>query len=94
MTLLYMTAATIGYIGNRTWAFQYQGRIWPSLVRYGAAHAVGYITNFTLLYVFADRLGYPHQAVQAVAILIVALLLFVILNVFVFRAATPKGSGA
>lgn len=88
MTLLYLLGAGIGFLGNRAWTFRDRGRVWPTLWRYGAAHGIGYVTNFLLLFIFVDRLGYPHQFVQAAAILIVALVLFVCFNLFVFRA--PK----
>ncbi|WP_206455790.1 GtrA family protein [Aurantimonas marina] len=88
MSLLYLLGAGIGFLGNRVWTFRDHGRVWPALWRYGAVHGIGYGTNFMLLYILVDRLGYPHQIVQAAAILIVALVLFLCFNLFVFRA--PK----
>lgn len=85
MTLLYVAGATIGYLGNRQLAFSHTGSILRSSTGYLVAHAGGYVANFGILYAFADVLGYPHQLVQAGAILIVAGYLFIVLNYFVFK---------
>lgn len=84
MSLLYCVGAMIGFFGNRKWAFSHQGEAWSSLVRYWIAHGIGYGLNFSMLYIFADRLGYPHQLVQAAAVFVVAGFLFVTFRLFVF----------
>lgn len=90
MSLLYSVGALIGFIGNRKWAFSYEGKALPSLVRYWITHCIGFGLNFSMLYVFADTLGYPHQLVQAVAVFVVAGFLFVMFRFFVFPHGTPK----
>lgn len=87
MSLLYFVGAMIGFLGNRSWAFSHRGNALPSLLRYWVAHAIGYALNFSMLYVLADCLGYPHQLVQAVAVFVVAGFLFVMFRLFVF----PQG---
>jgi putative flippase GtrA len=52
--------------------------------RYLLAHGIGYAANVAMLYVFSDRMGLPHQAVQAAAIVAVAGMLFVAFRYFVF----------
>lgn len=84
MTVLYWLATLLGFLGNRYWAFKHQGKVLPSLIRYGFAYLIGYGIDFYVLYVFVDRLGYPHQLVQAVAAVVVAGALFLMLNLFVF----------
>ncbi|WP_375165860.1 GtrA family protein [Chelativorans sp.] len=72
--------------------FRYSGEICKSSGRYVACYASGYVLNLILLYVVADQLGYPHQVVQAFAIVIVAIFLFFTLNAFVFRKTpAPRG---
>lgn len=85
MTLLYMLGATIGFFGNRQWTFAHQGGILSSAFRYCVAHFCGYLMNLVLLVVFVDKLGYPHQWVQAAAIIIVAGFLYITFKLFVFR---------
>lgn len=85
MSVLYVAGAALGFFGNRQWAFRDSGAIGSSALLYVLCHAGGYLINFALLHVFVDRLGYPHQFVQAVAIVVVALYLFAALNLVVFR---------
>jgi putative flippase GtrA len=85
MTMVYLFGATLGFFGNKQWTFAHRGDAKRAMLRYVVAHSVGYMLNFLLLYTFVDRLGYPHQWVQAAAIGVVAACLFVIFKYFVFR---------
>lgn len=93
MTLLYIVGTSIGFYGNRQWTFAHEGAILNSGVRYFAAHLIGYLINLTILIMFVDKLGYPHQWVQAAAIFVVAGLLFVIFKYFVFSKAESRLRG-
>lgn len=84
MTLVYVTGASVGYFGNRQWTFAHRGEILPTLIKYGLVHCCGYLMNFIILYIFVDRMSYPHQAVQAVAIIVVASFLFLMFKKVVF----------
>ncbi|MFA7239950.1 MAG: GtrA family protein [Sulfuricellaceae bacterium] len=84
MTLLYIVGAFIGFFGNKRWTFSHNGNFNQSVVRYAISHLLGYLLNFFILFTFVDRLGYAHQVVQAVAIIIVAGFLFVLLKFYVF----------
>ena len=85
MTSVYIIGASIGFIGNRKWTFDHCGHPSRAALRYAVAHLFGYVLNFLLLFTFVDRLGYPHQWVQAIAIIIVAGFLFVIFKYYVFQ---------
>jgi putative flippase GtrA len=91
MTFLYAVGTLLGFLGNGKWTFAHRGRAWPSLTRYILAYLVGYGLDWCMLYLFVDRLGYPHQLVQAAAVLIVAAYLFPTLKFFVFPARTTEG---
>lgn len=84
MTLLYIAGATIGFVGNRKWTFAHPGNLVPAGLRYAVAHLMGYLLNLAILLTFVDRLGYAHQAVQGVAIFVVAGFLFMVFKYFVF----------
>jgi len=84
MSTLYIAGATSGYIGLRKWAFEHEGVVIWSLMRFTIAHSIGYSINFILLDKLVDDLGYPHQLVQACAIIIVASVLFILFRYFVF----------
>jgi putative flippase GtrA len=91
MSIVYAVGASVGYFGNRRWTFGHQGRITATALRYGVAHGCGYILNVVILYVYVDRMHYPHQLVQAVAIVVVAGVLFALFRNFVFVDAAPGG---
>ena len=94
MTLLYVVGATIGFIGNRQWAFSHSGTLPNAAARYFVAHMFGYLINFFLLLIFVDRFGYSHQWVQAGAIFVVAGFLFVAFKYFVFPKAVSHIRGS
>jgi putative flippase GtrA len=85
MTLVYILGASLGFIGNQKWTFAHRGNPASAVLRYVLAHFLGYLLNFMILFIFVDRLGYAHQWVQAVAIIIVAGFLFIVFKYFVFR---------
>jgi len=82
MTLLYGAGAAIGYTVNRNFTFAHNGNVFGSGIRYLITHFLGYLIN---LFCFVDRLGFPHQSVQAVAIFVVAGFIFIASKFFVFR---------
>jgi len=84
ITILYPAAAATAYFGHSKYSFSYQGRHTNTLLRYALAHFVGYGVNFVMLFVLSDRLKFPHQAVQASAIFVVAAILFLMFKYFVF----------
>ncbi|MGZ8944489.1 MAG: GtrA family protein [Methylococcaceae bacterium] len=85
MTLVYIIGASIGFISNRKWTFAHRGNSTSAVLRYVLAQLFGYLLNFLILFIFVGRLGYAHQWVQAVAIIIVAGFLFIVFKYFVFR---------
>ena len=84
MTLTYSIGAFIGFLGNRKWTFTDNGHIKSSAIRFSAAHVCGYLMNFLILSLFVDKLGYPHQWVQAASIVCVAIVLFMLFKFWVF----------
>jgi len=92
MTLLYAVGAVAGYFSHRKLAFSYGGSVVGSAIRYGVAHLCGYGLNFALLYILVDRLGYPHQVIQGLAIFMVAGFLFLCFNFVVFPQSRANRS--
>jgi len=84
MTVLYLIGATAGFFANRKWTFSHGGLISSAMMRYAVSYLLGYLLNLSILIVFVDRAGFSHQAVQAVAIVVVAVFLFFLMNRFVF----------
>lgn len=94
ITVLYPVGVAMAYFGHARYSFRYGGRTAGGTARFLVAHAIGYCVNWTMLYVLSDRLGYPHQAVQAVAIFVVAAILFLLFKFFVFPATRPAQPSA
>jgi putative flippase GtrA len=89
VTLLYPVGAVTAYFGHLKYAFSYQGKGATASLRYVIAHLVGYCVNLLMLFILTDKLLFPHQAVQALAIFVVAGILFLLFRYFVF----PKTEG-
>lgn len=84
MSILYAVGATIGFVGNREITFGYKGSVLGSGIRYIMAQCLGYSIDLAILVVFVDKVGFPHQVVQAVAVLSVAIFLFFTFKFYVF----------
>lgn len=91
MSLLYFVGVIMGFFWHRQWAFSHQGNALASLLRYGLSHILGYGLNFIILMLFVDALDYQHQLVQGVAILAVAVFLFLLFRFFVFSRDNSIG---
>jgi len=86
MTVLYIFAVLLSFYLNRRWTFEYEGMAWSSLVRYLVTYALVYLLNLFTLLVFVDSLGYPHQAVMALLVLVGAGILFLAQKYWVFNS--------
>ncbi len=84
ITILYPAGALMAYLGHSKYSFYYRGRAINALLRYCIAHLAGYGTNLLMLFILSDKLKFPHQAVQALAIVVVAGILFILMKYFVF----------
>jgi len=92
VTILYPVGVLTAYFGHARYSFSFKGSRAYGLLRYLIAQLVGYGANILMLYTFSDRLGFPHQAVQAVAIFVVGGILFLLLKYFVFPRGLQEGS--
>jgi putative flippase GtrA len=84
VTLLYPIGALTGYFGHARYAFGYGGRTSRGILRYAIAHLIGYGANIGMIHLFSDRMGYPHQLIQGLAIFVVSGILFLLFRYFVF----------
>lgn len=84
VTILYPIGAAIGFFANRRFTFQHNGHIGAAGIRYLIVQLLGYLLNIFMLAFFVDRLGFPHQIIEAFAIAVVAVFLFVSSRLFVF----------
>lgn len=84
ISLLYPIAAATAYFGHLKYAFTYKAGYARPFPRYVISHLIGYGTNFLMLYICVDRLGFAHPLVQAAATFVVAGVLFLLFRYFVF----------
>jgi len=88
MSLLYVIGAIASFFGNKLYVFESTDKSLSSSLRFLVAHILGYGLNYFLLVVFVDLYGFAHQVVQAIAIFLVAIVLFILFRYFVF--SVPK----
>ena len=86
MTLLFAVGTLQTFVVNRAWTFGYKGGVQASFVKYAASYGMAYLLNLGALLIFVDHLGFPHQLVQGVMIITLALMLFLAHRYWVFGA--------
>lgn len=90
MTCLYIGGVLQTFVVNSRWSFGFAGAAAPALVRYATAYALGYFVNLLTLILLVDQVGLPHQLVQGVMILVVAVMLFMAQRYWVFPNASTR----
>lgn len=83
--MLYVSGVIATFVANRSWSFGHTGTAHTAFFRYLVAYVFGCLPNLELLLIGVDYLGFPHLAVQAAAIIIAALSLFLTHKYWVFR---------
>ena len=86
ISIFYPIHIGLAFYLNKQWSFSHKGPISASAVRYLIAYIECYALNVAVLKYFSGYLGYSHLVVQAIAILVIALLLFLVQKYWVFRA--------
>lgn len=78
MTVLYASGMALSFYINRKWTFRSAGAIRRSAGRFIIVYVLGYIINLFLLFFFVDLGGFPHQLIQAFAIVFMAAYFFAV----------------
>ena len=89
MTCTYLMATLQAFVFNRRWSFRFKGPASAALYRYASAYALGYLLNLLVLWELVDRAGWSHQLVQAMMVVVMAILLFLAQRYWVF-AVRPE----
>jgi putative flippase GtrA len=90
MSLLYCIGVIQTFVFNRSWSFRHAGAAGTALIRYALVYALGYVVNLLALIVLVDQVGLPHQLVQGVMILAVAVMLFLAQRYWVFATRSTS----
>ena len=85
MSILYVVGVVQTFLVNRRWTFQSVGKFRRAMVRYWFSYAFGYVLNLTVLFLCVDIIGWAHQPVQGVMIIFLALMLFCLQKLWVFK---------
>lgn len=85
ISIFYPVHIGIAFYLNKKWSFNFRGRLSASAVRYITAYVGCYVLNVAMLKFFNGYLGYSHLYVQAAAVVVIALLLFLIQKLWVFK---------
>jgi putative flippase GtrA len=95
MTMLYVIGTLQTFALNAHWTFKHRGNNRASLVKYFIAYGACYLINILALIVFVDHMGLPHQIVQGVMILLIAVVMFLLQKFWVFPSpVTARNQGA
>ncbi|MDZ7832245.1 MAG: GtrA family protein [Desulfobacterales bacterium] len=85
VSIFYPFFLILAFYFNKNWSFRHKGDISKSVVKYLIAYLGCYILNVGALKLFYEYLGYSHLIVQAVAICVLALILFMTQKYWVFN---------
>ena len=88
ISIFYPFFLFLSFYLNKKWSFNHKGHIAKSVVRFLIAYIACYLLNVGALKFFNEYLGYSHLIVQAFAVCIFALLLFMAQKYWIFRTQT------
>ena len=92
MTCMFLVGTLQTFFFNKRWTFGHKGASQKALVKYFVVYAVAYLLNLLVLLVLVDRLGYPHQIVQGLMILFLAVFIFLLQKFWVFGVSPVSRS--
>ncbi len=92
MSTVYVVGVLQSFILQKKWTFSHHGHLSVTFVRYFSLFAAGYVINLGFLIVMVDRLGYSHEWVQGMMLLVIGVLLFIMQKAWVFRSLGIKGA--
>jgi putative flippase GtrA len=93
MTIAFALGVLQTFVFNKRWTFSHRGFLRQTFVKYLVTYGIAYLLNLLGLVFFVDRLGYPHQLVQAIAVITLAVMLFITLRVWVFCNTSDMAVG-
>lgn len=91
MTIVFLVGIASTFHFNRRWSFQASTAAIPSFLRYFSVYALAYFLQLGLFFIFYQRMGLPHEIVQAVAICAAAGFIFTCLKLWVFAPTSASG---
>lgn len=92
ITIFYLLGIIAGYFAHKRYTFREREQKLRGFqfIQFVAVYFLGYLLNWLLLFVFTEKLSYPHQVVQLLSIFVVAGLIFISLRIFVFSSLSHE----
>jgi putative flippase GtrA len=84
-SLLFALGTLQTFIFNRRWTFNFKEKRFTSFIRYFFAYFFCYWINILSLIIAVEYFEFPHQITQAILILVIAFILFLMQKYWVFR---------
>ena len=84
MSLLYAAGTSLTFVFNRNWTFRHHGHISRGFLRYSVMYPAGYFIDLIGPYLLVDIAGYPHQVIQLLIAILLAIVFFVLMRSWVF----------
>ena len=91
-TLVFVLAMSASYTVNRMWSFEFTGSVRRSMAGYACIYFCAWVLNLVVLWVGIDLLAFHATAVQGLAIIGIACLLFIAQRYWVFRPEPAEAS--
>jgi putative flippase GtrA len=85
MTALFALGVLQTFYFNRRWTFASDSLFWTALRKYLLIYSCAWLANFFALMVLVDQLGFAHEIVQGIAVVVLAIALFLLQKFWVFR---------
>jgi len=85
ISAFYPVRIVLAFYLNKKWSFTHEGHVPASAIRYLIAYISCYLLNVAMLKYLYEYWGISHVLVQAIAIVVIGPLLFVILKFWVFK---------
>jgi putative flippase GtrA len=92
MTMAFVVGVGQTFVANRSWSFRSRTRVTLAFGRYLIVYVLAYLLNLTASIVLVDRLGYEDRLVQAIMVVVIAVLLFGAQKLWVFRCGELKAA--
>jgi putative flippase GtrA len=88
--LLYIIAAVTGYFANYRWTFNSNEIHRKAMPKFLFSHLIGATSQYAIIAIVHRGLRLPHQLAQIISLGCVSILLYLLLNIYVFSpASTP-----
>jgi len=93
MTVLFSLGFLHTFYFNRRWTFASDSLFWVALRKYLLIYSGAWLANFFALMVLVDQLSFAHEIVQGVAVVVLAIALFLLQKFWVFRDRSKHFEG-